>query len=388
MHGARVAYVAFERFPSAKGSGTRIRHMVGALVDAGCEVHVVTLAGNSDFPSIPGVKLHPIRILENNYLARAMRFRGQVARRLQALAPDIIHFRGVFEGEAALAYAQRRGVPTVFEVNGLPSVELRYHYTELSSAPDFERRLRDLEKRVLCGSRHVMTQSRTTARFLEARGLPSATPAVVIPNAADPAIHFRPIEEQPAESTLRVLYAGTLTPWQGVGELLMAIRRVLRERDVHLTLAGPAPRRRQRRLERAVRRLKVGEAVTFTGPLRRADLADLVRRQHVCAAPLRRDLRNRIQGASPIKLYEYMCAARAVLTTDLPCVREIVEGERNALVVHSPRPGRLAEQLLRLGADPDLRRRLGDAAHADVMAQATWPLRRRALVDCYTEWLS
>ena len=316
-----------------------------------------------------------------------MRFRSQVARRLQALSPDIIHFRGVFEGEAALAHGQSRRIPTVFEVNGLPSVELRYHYAELASATAFERRMRDLELRILRGARHVITQSQTTARFLEARGLSSDTPAIVIPNAADPDVHGRPVSEECSEQTLRVLYAGTLTPWQGVPELLMAMRRVLRERDAHLTLAGPAPRRRRKQLERTIRRLKIGEAVTLTGAIDRPALAELVRRQDVCVAPLRRDLRNRIQGANPIKLFEYMCAGRAVLTTDLPCVREIVEPEHNAVAVHSPRPGRLAEQLLRLGKDPDLRRRLGDAAHAHVIAHATWPMRRKALTDCYARWL-
>ncbi|MCA9719552.1 MAG: glycosyltransferase family 4 protein, partial [Myxococcales bacterium] len=310
LAGLRVAYLAFESFPNAKGSGTRITAMTSALAGAGAELHLVTLPSRRATPpgaAPEGVTLRPLHVLHDNFLARALAFQRAAARALMALRPDVVHFRGVFEGAAALSYARARGVPAIFEVNGLPSVELQYHHPAVGEALELQARLREQERRCLAAATRVITQSETTLEFLRGRGLPLATPATVIRNAADPE-RFRPAcPEIPARgSAPEVLYVGTVAPWQGVAELLMATRRCLRERPMRLTIAGPARRRWQRQLARACRRLKISDAVELTGPLGRRALADRIARATVCAAPLRRDVRNKHQGCCPIKLYEYM----------------------------------------------------------------------------------
>jgi glycosyltransferase involved in cell wall biosynthesis len=132
-----------------------------------------------------------------------------------------------------------------------------------------------------------------------------------------------------------------------------------------------------------IRRLKLQEAVEVTGPLGPEELAREVARARICAAPLRRDLRNRVQGCSPIKLFEYMAAAKAIVSTDLPCVREILTAEETAALVHSPRPAQLAEQLLRLAGDEALASRLGARARAELMSHGTWAQRRAAIARVY-----
>ena len=46
LAGVRVAYAAFEPFPNAKGSGTRISQMLRALAEAGAEVRLYSLPGH------------------------------------------------------------------------------------------------------------------------------------------------------------------------------------------------------------------------------------------------------------------------------------------------------------------------------------------------------
>lgn len=380
----RVAYAAFEAFPNRKGAGSRITQMTAALCDAGWEVHLLTLPPRSveargalDHRVIH----HALRAHADNYLERALAFRAQVARRLRTLAPDVVHVRGIFEGQAAAEEAARRRCSFVFEVNGLPSVELHYHYPAVGRAQPFEARLRGTEAELLSCATQVVTQSHHTLGFLRARGLAEATPATVIPNGADPQ---RWLPGAPAEGMgTRVLYAGTLSAWQGVAELLMALRRARREAPITLTVAGHASRRRRKQVERMLRRLKVTEAVELTGALEPVELVARVRQADICVAPLRRDVRNRVQGCSPIKLFEYMAAERAILTTDLDCIREIVAPDETGLMVHAPRPNRLAEKLLCLAEDAALRARLGKRAREVVTASATWAHRRRAMEGVY-----
>lgn len=375
----RVAYIALEPFPSPKGSGTRIGASVRALTEAGYEVHLVTLPARESRVAPEGVQLHPITVYERNFLARALAFRDAVGRRLQAIGPDIVHFRGVFEGQAALAYARRHGIPAIFEANGLPSVELQYHYPAVGSSMPMLSRLRDLEAQALGGADMVLTQSQTTLGFLRGRGLPESTPALVIPNGATV-----PTTSGPETVPETVLYTGTLAPWQGVAELLMAARRCNRVRPVRFVLAGPVRRRWKVQLERFIRRLKVESAVTLAGPVERDVLARQIAGATVCVAPLRRDVRNKTQGCSPIKLFEYMAAARPVVATDLPCVREIVDDDRGELV-SSPRPKLLAERIMALLDDPTRRHELGRRAQAWVREHATWQHRAEALRRAYAD---
>lgn len=374
----RIAYIALEPFPNAKGSGTRISVMTRGLVAAGYDVHLISLAARTDETIPSGVEYHPVRLQESNFLTRSLRFRDDVARRLRAIRPDIIHFRGVFEGQAALDYGRVRPIKTVFEANGLPSIELQYHYPAVGSSQSMLGKLRQLEQETLASVDMALTQSHTTLHYLRDRGLPSSTLSVVIPNGAT----IQPPSFVSSREAATVFYAGTLAPWQGVPELLMAIRRCNGGRPVRLIMAGPVRRRWRAQIERILKRLKIEPMVEMLGAIHRDELPRLIEQADVCVAPLRRDLRNRVQGCSPIKLFEYMAAAKPVLTTDLPCVREIVD-ESRGILLRAPTPKQMSLAIGELLDDPERGQQLGKAAQAWIRAGATWSHRVDDLRDAY-----
>lgn len=380
LSGLRVAYVAFDPFPNRKGSGTRIGELATGLAQAGADVTLITLAPITDDAAPAGVRTWPIRSLDRNYLARAVAFRNAVGRALVALRPDVIHFRGPFEGQAALGYRDAYGARTVFEVNGLPSVELSYHHPSVYRSA-FEVRLDRTERRLLSRVDAVLTQSQATERFLRLRGLAPGK-ARVIPNGAHPVPGDGAKPKN--DGTTEVLYAGTLAPWQGLPELVSALYRASREADVRLTVLGSGQKRWRRDLFRRVRRLGLGDRVTFGAAVSREELASAVCASDVCVAPLRRDRRNRLQGSSPIKLYEYMAAGKAVLATRIPCLEEIVSDGHTGLLA---RPGHtdLALRLGELARDSTLRERLGRSARLEILENGTWSHRRRELVRFYRD---
>jgi glycosyltransferase involved in cell wall biosynthesis len=377
-----VAFCAFEAFPNRKGSGTRIRQVTRALAQAGARVTLITLRGDHSIGLPEGVEQRAIKLAEHNFLSRAIAFREAAGRALTALGPDVVHFRGPFEGQAAIRYARARGARAVYEVNGLPSVELRYHYPALREELGFEGRLRDLEREVLAGADAVLTQSNATARFLELRGLPRGR-AHVIPNGADPTLFApRPLD---VGGPLRLLYAGTLSPWQGVHDLLHALKRAARRTDVVLEAIGPARKPWKRALAKLTRQLKVGDLVTFEDALPQDELAARIARSDVCTAPLPRDLRNRGQGCSPIKVFEYMAAARCVLATDLPCLREIVRHDDTGWLCRPSHPHRLSDAIVTLAEQPALRGRLAKSGRRWAVERATWEQRRAQVRAFYAD---
>ncbi len=85
--------------------------------------------------------------------------------------------------------------------------------------------------------------------------------------------------------------------------------------------------------------------------------------------------------ASPIKLFEYMAAGRAIVASDLPSTAEVVrEGETALLYPPSDVPA-LVAALRRLKEDVTLRERLGAAARVEVLAHYTWAARARMILS-------
>lgn len=360
----------------------------------GAEIDLLTLAPATTEPlTLPrGVRLHPIKVVEDNYLARAIAFRDAVGRALYALKPDVVHFRGPFEGQAATRYAAHRKIPSIFEVNGLPSVELRYHHPAVSAAPAFEGKLRAAEQSLLSRAALILTQSDATRRFLMLRAqAPLAAPIVVVPNGADPALLALPrrrLDATNVERLPRLLYVGSLAPWQGLGELLGAAARLRKQLDFRLEIIGQSRREWQKRLARAIRGFKLREHVEIRDPVGPEQLREALSTSDVCIAPLRHDRRNRLQGCSPIKIFEYKAAGRAIVASDLPCIQEIVAHGEDGWLAKASSPHRLREALAHLLENAELVDQLGARARRSVEESATWPHRQAAVASAYAALLA
>ncbi len=83
---------------------------------------------------------------------------------------------------------------------------------------------------------------------------------------------------------------------------------------------------------------------------------------------------------SPLKLFEYMAAGRAILATNLPGTAEVVRDNYSALLVKAGDPDAMAAGLRRLKADPDLRSRLAAQAQRDVTHYA-WDRRAARIIQ-------
>jgi len=86
------------------------------------------------------------------------------------------------------------------------------------------------------------------------------------------------------------------------------------------------------------------------------------------------------EWTSPLKAFEYMSAAKPILCSDLPVLREIFEHDRNALLCPPDDLATWAITLARLRFDEVARIRLGQAAHKDFIEKYTWSMRSEAII--------
>ena len=151
-----------------------------------------------------------------------------------------------------------------------------------------------------------------------------------------------------------VLYVGNLQAYQGIDLLLAAFARASREvPEARLLIVGGAPEdvERYRGIGRS---LGIEESIHFAGPRPVELLGACFARATVLVSP-------RIQGTNtPMKVYSYLDSGRAVLATRLPTHTQVLDDEIALLA--EPEPGAMAQGLMRLLADPELRERLATNA--------------------------
>ena len=347
----RVAYLASDPVPAPKGASVRILRTVETYRALGHEVELFTATPDGETP----------------FLERMMALRQAAETWLLGRKADLVQFRGIWEGIPAIAWAKRAGAKAVYEAHGFPSIELAYHYPELTGHDALLRKIIAEERALLEAVDRVVTPSRTGARFLLMRGV-RPDRIDLVPNAVDPELFSPPGEPPPDAPPYRLVYEGTLSPWQGVEALLEALAR-LKDRPVELHVVGPLKSAWRDEIRSRARRLRVHHQLHLSGAMDQRDLAPVLRTSHVCLAPLPSDARNAVQGCCPIKILEYMAAGRPILGTSIAPVEEILEHGKTAWLVPAGSPAELADGIAWMLDHPAEREALGRAAREEAVAR-------------------
>lgn len=176
---------------------------------------------------------------------------------------------------------------------------------------------------------------------------------------------------------LRIGYVGSLNRGKGM-EVISAVARLDAANEYHIYGGSPEDVARWRAEG-------VPSNVELHGHAPNAEVPALLAGFDVVLMPYQR--RVSVSGnygdvaswMSPLKMFEYMAAGKAILSSDLPVLREVLEDGRNALLVDPDDPEAWVSALRKL-ADPELRARLGATARADVLREYTWLQRAKRIL--------
>jgi glycosyltransferase involved in cell wall biosynthesis len=86
---------------------------------------------------------------------------------------------------------------------------------------------------------------------------------------------------------------------------------------------------------------------------------------------------------SPLKLFEYMAAGKAIVASRAGQIAEILEDGQSGLLVAPGDVAAMGQAIVRLIADPALRQRLGDHARQQAVANHSWEQYIERLVQIY-----
>ncbi len=380
----RVLYTAFDIVPSPKGASTHILHNIRGLVNGQFDVHLVT-PNDGVLPTedtIEGARVTRIsQDPSQNFLARATHYGKAVLNHLVLHHDyDVVHYRNIWDGLSIAQNKKRFGYKTLFEVNGLPSIELKYHYPGIDS--ELLTKIKEQEIATLHLSDAIICPSNVTRDYIASLGLPLKL-VTVIPNGVSPSDFSASPLPSRADRIPTLLYIGTLADWQGLEVVVKALPKILEQRAVRLHIVGRGRSRQRKFLAKQIRKLGVEESVTVQPAVPHHEIPALIAEADICVAPLGFNDRNVTQGACPIKVLEYMAGGRPLLASNLPIVRELAREDVDALLFSPNDPEDFAKQALLLLDDFDLSKRLADSASERALTKFTWHESQKKLVKVY-----
>lgn len=400
--GIRILYFADIRFPLERANGIQTMETCYALGDLGHDVALV-VRPDTHTPARNPFDYYGLPPLERFSIERAPVSGPAAARRLGYLA--FAAWRAAGRGRADVMFTRDLGVASLL-LRAPRGMRPPVVYESHGYAPDVAAALPDLIATATApAGRKLDRLARREARVWQmADGYVTITAALaadlaarhgerqrlsVIPDGVRLGIRDSGFGKREAGSEKReanvpapiVAYAGHLYAWKGVDVLLEALALVPAARG--LIIGGHAAEPDLARVRGLVERRGMADRVTFTGLVAPARVPDLLRSATILALPNPASAISS-RHTSPLKLFEYMAAGRAIVASDLPSVREVLHDGIDALLVTPGDAAALAAAICSLIAEPDLAERLARAAW-EAAPQYSWKRRAERLETLFTE---
>lgn len=383
----KAIYASFDRFPSTKGAAVHIDRFARVLFDF-ANGGLLYVLGGDILPSYQlegNVEIVRFSQPVHNFLQRTVEYGEYFDRLLWSgtllESLEFAHFRDPWSG-APILHARRSHsrarFQTIYEVNGLPSVELQHRYSSID--PATLDKIRQLEAFCCEQADAIVVPSATIRAALCQRNVPE-NKIVVIPNGADlpPCTPSRPLNAPERY----IIYFGAMQGWQGIDILLRAFAQLADRRDLWLVLCLSHKTVKLQAYQTLADRLGISDRVKWLDQLSQMELASWIANAALSVAPLTNCARNVEQGCAPLKILESMSHGIPVVASDLPCVREILQDGVTGKLVHPDRPAELSRAIRVLLEYPTEIVRLGANAREAIANGLTWSHATDKLTETY-----
>jgi colanic acid biosynthesis glycosyl transferase WcaI len=264
----------------------------------------------------------------------------------------------LFVGAAALALSALRRIPMLFEVRDLWP-ESAVALGELSNPRAVAWATR-LEEACYRRARVIIVVTEGIRRRLLQRGL-VGDKVHLIPNGAnvdlfhfDPGARRRVRQELSLGEKFVAIYAGIHGVAQGLETMVEAARRLQADSQIHFLLVGDGPKKAE--LVELVRQYKLAN-VTLLDEQPRPAIPALLSAADAAVIPLRK--LEIFKGALPSKMFDSWACERPVLLSVDGEARQVMEAARGGVFVEPEDPQALAQAILELRRQPELRQQMG-----------------------------
>ena len=356
-----ICYLSYSIIPSLMANSVQVMHMSEAFAELG---HNVTLyTKRSELTDDPfyfyGIK----PIFQLRYLPKKKA--GKISKKLFGwrvrLPTDLIYARCLI----ALRKSKPKGIPFIIEAHTLPhpSEELNSFYEDFFTWPNFKRL--------------ILISNTLKEDFIARFASLDQSKILIAPDGATPMPPNLLLQSRLTER-LQIGYVGHLYPGRGI-ELIFALAARCAWADFHI-VGG-----RQEELKYWRSQPPPGPNMILHGFVPHRETMSYLATFDILIAPYQTAVTahggiETSRWMSPLKIFEYMSHGKPIITSDLQVLREVLQNERNALLVSPADIEAWLGAIIRLRDNPVLRQQLGQRALQDFTANYSWLSRARRVL--------
>ncbi len=360
------------------------------LVEMGHELHIVCRRPPGREEVEGGVTYH--RVMSEDFPLKRIVFTLDAVRQMRRLLDredfDVIHDRGYLFGAVGTKVGLEKRVPTVLQIDD-DWVETEAMASRITSTPIYKMSAMSWCKSLMKKSKVMFAVSETLRDLVSERWDAEPERISIVPNGVELEV-FRPDaeplgmrKELGLEGKKVICFVGALGPWHGLENLIKSFPYVLEDvPDAELVLVGSMKEFGTSHLAEMAKEYGVSEKLHLFGRKLPHEVPRVLVESDVAVAPYpARDF-----GFSPLKLFEYMACGVPIVCSDLPSTREIIDHDRNGLLVTPEDGDSLAEAIVRVLVDKPLGKRLSVEGLRRVTS-FSWKESTKKLVSVYQKAL-
>ena len=355
----RILLLAPHPFYQERGTPIAVDLLASALADRGDNVDILTYHEGEDRTYQGEVRIYripPPPFVQNirpGFSIKKLICDVSMYRRASALARDNIYdcIHAVEESAfIARRIARRLGIPYIFDMDSSMPQQIA---DKIPLAKPVLPLMHRLEAGIIKSADAVVPMCKDladTALSMGARHIEILHDISLLPES------YTPCPEHGFRDTLKIsgpafLYIGNLESYQGIDLLLDSFAiTVTKFPEANLVIVGGRQDDINRYKSKA-EKLDIAEKTFFLGPRPLSHMQDLFNDADILVSP-------RILGTNtPMKIYSYLDAGRAVLATDLPTHTQVMDHTAAELV--EPLPEAMAAGMVKLLQNEPLRNKLG-----------------------------
>ncbi len=361
--------------------------------EADITIYSGTKAGFKTPTTINGVNFVPCNSTDKIYPLDNWSFNKSLTKQASIMDADIFEAHND-NGYRLLKILKQQGSkkPFIHTIHGVLADEYEqakqngYASFRGRLANQFMRKLANYEAETAKNATLIVTISRVSLQKMQKHYNVDPSKVRIVPNGVDPE-KFKP-QENPA--TLKrqfglddkpvVLFVGNLIPRKGLPFLLEAAKKIVKEQsDVRFVVVGDGPLKNQ--LTSDLKNANLSGNFTLFSRLNEDELAAMYGCADVFVLPS-------VQEGQGIVLLEAQAAGKPVVAFNIGGVNEAVVNGETGLLVGRGNSSELADALLRLLSDDDLREKMGAAGRQFVMQNYTWDICAQRMLSVYHEALT
>ncbi|MCK5233187.1 MAG: glycosyltransferase family 4 protein [Candidatus Aenigmarchaeota archaeon] len=391
MKKIKVCYLWFEFVDG--GTGGAVSHMHGfisGLKQKNCDVKIISPKKFNFIDSYKNVcylgwNTKIDFFINANFLKYSL-----LKEMIKKEKPDLIYQRHVAFTDVGSRIAKELQIPFVLEYNGpLPWVIRQWtttHWTSIFAG--FLSKLSGYyEKNALERADIITVVSRPLEKILKNNGI-SNEKILLNPNGVDSATFNQNINDHKLRKKYKIPknavvigFIGTFGRWHGAEVFAHAAKElVFKKGDFFFIFMGDG-RHRKETEEIAGK----NDRIIFVGSVPHEQVPAHLAVCDILVNPTVPNPDGTAFFGSPTKLFEYMAMGKSIVSSNIGQMKEILENNKDALLVEAGKPNSLKNAIQVLAKDKKLLKKLGKNARKKVVKEYTWKKNAKRVLKKYGE---